>query len=189
MINRRVGETHSFQLYSAKRSCLGTIETIIKRNRTWQEGVSISKKAELLIESLVEPLITQGGYEYVGTEINKNGTDTELIIYADKPGGLELEDCEKISRMIDPIIDEHDPIQESYYLCVSSPGLDRPLKTERDFKRSIGKKVDVKLYKPMDGRKEFTGELTSFDDIGFTLNGEITFAYKDTAIVRLHVDL
>jgi ribosome maturation factor RimP len=143
----------------------------------------------MLIESLVEPLITQSGYEYVGTEINKNGADTELIIYADKPGGLELEDCEKISRMIDPIIDEHDPIEESYYLIVSSPGLDRPLKTPRDYKRSIGKKIDVKLYRPLDGHKEFTGELTSFDEDGFTINGETIFAYKDAAIVRLHVDL
>lgn len=151
--------------------------------------LSISKKIELLIESLVEPLITQSGYEYVGTEINKNGADAELIIYADKPGGLELEDCEKISKMIDPIIDEHDPIEESYYLCVSSPGLDRPLKTPRDFNRSIGKKIDVKLYRPLDGRKEFAGELTSFDENGFTLDGETSFAYKDTAVVRLHVDL
>jgi ribosome maturation factor RimP len=91
--------------------------------------------------------------------------------------------------MIDPIIDEHDPIEESYYLIVSSPGLDRPLKTPRDYKRSIGKKIDVKLYRPLDGHKEFTGELTSFDEDGFTINGETTFAYKDAAIVRLHVDL
>ena len=149
----------------------------------------ISKKTEMLIESIVEPLITQSGYEYVGTEINKIGAETELIIYADKPGGLQLDDCEKISRLIDPVIDEHDPIEESYYLCVSSPGLDRPLKTERDYKRSLGKKVDLKFYRPIDGKKEFSGELTSFDENGFTIDGEKTFAYKDVAIIRLHVDL
>lgn len=148
----------------------------------------ISKKAELLIESLVEPVITQSGYEYVGTEINKNGTETELIIYADKPGGLELDDCEKISRMVDPIIDEHDPIEEAYFLCVSSPGLDRPIKTQRDFARSIGKTVDLKLYRPVDGQKEWTGKLTSFDENGFKIDGEMTFANKDVAIIRLHVD-
>ncbi len=137
----------------------------------------------------MEPLITQNGYEYVGTEINKIGAETELIVYADKPGGLQLDDCEKISRLIDPVIDEHDPIEESYYLCVSSPGLDRPLKTERDFKRSIGKRVDFKFYRPIDGQKELTGELTSFDENGFTIDGEKTFAYKDVAIIRLHVDL
>lgn len=149
----------------------------------------ISKKTELLIESIVEPLITQSGYEYVGTEINKNGGETELIIYADKPGGLQLDDCEKISRMIDPVLDEHDPIEESYFLCVSSPGLDRPLKSERDYKRSVGKKVDLKLYRPVDGKKEWTGVLTSFDEVGFTLDETQTFAYKDAAILRLHVDL
>ncbi len=143
----------------------------------------------MLIESIVEPLITQSGYEYVGTEINKIGAETELIIYADKPGGLQLDDCEKISRLIDPVIDEHDPIEESYYLCVSSPGLDRPLKTERDFVRSVGKKVDLKFYRPIDGKKELTGELTSFDENGFTIDEAKTFAYKDVAIIRLHVDL
>ena len=150
---------------------------------------NISKKTELLIESIVEPLITKSGYEYVGTQINKHGADTELIVYADKPGGLQLDDCEKISRMIDPVIDEHDPIEESYYLCVSSPGLDRPLKSERDFKRSVGKTVDIKLYRPLDGKKEWTGKLTAFDEQGFTIDGNKTFLYKDTAILRLHVDL
>lgn len=143
----------------------------------------------MIIESIVEPLITQSGYEYVGTEINKIGAETELIIYADKPGGLQLDDCEKISRLIDPVLDEHDPIEESYYLCVSSPGLDRPLKTERDYKRSIGKMVDVKLYRPMDGKKEWTGVFTSFDENGFTIDEAKSFAYKDVAIIRLHVDL
>lgn len=149
----------------------------------------ISKKTESLIESIVEPLITQSGYEYVGTEINKNGTDIELIIYADKPGGLQLDDCEKISKLIDPVIDEQDPIEESYYLCVSSPGLDRPLKSQRDFNRSVGKQVDVKLYRPLEGKKEWSGQLTAFDDIGFTLDDTTSFTYKDAAIVRLHVDL
>ncbi len=149
----------------------------------------ISKKTESLIESIVEPLITQSGYEYVGTEINKNGTDIELIIYADKPGGLQLDDCERISKLIDPVIDEQDPIEESYYLCVSSPGLDRPLKTQRDFNRSVGKQVDVKLYRPLEGKKEWSGQLTAFDDNGFTLDDTTSFTYKDAAIVRLHVDL
>lgn len=155
----------------------------------YRQVLGISKKIEMRIESIVEPLITQSGYEYVGTEINKNGGETELIIYADKPGGLELDDCEKISRMIDPVLDEHDPIEEAYYLCVSSPGLDRPLKTERDFKRSVGKTVDLKLYRPLDGKKEWTGVLTAFDETGFTLDDSMNVAYKDAAIIRLHVDL
>jgi ribosome maturation factor RimP len=175
-----------------KRDVLNPLKRASRNNQRflslcWQV-FDISKKIESLIELLVEPLITQSGYEYVGTEINKNGVDTELIVYADKPGGLELEDCELISKLIDPVIDEHDPIEESYFLCVSSPGLDRPLKSERDFARSVGKKVDLKFYRPIDGKKELTGELTSFDENGFTIDTKQTFAYKDAAIIRLHVD-
>ncbi len=144
---------------------------------------------EKAVEALVEPIITQNGYEYVGTEIKKALGGTELIIYADKSGGLMLDDCEKISRLIDPVIEEHDPITESYYLCVSSPGLDRPLKEARDFARSIGKKVDVKLYRTVDGKKEFTGVLESYNDSGFALDNGTVFEYKDVAIVRLHVDI
>lgn len=100
-----------------------------------------------------------------------------------------LEDCEKISRLIDPVIEDKDPIAEAYFLCVSSPGLDRPLKEPRDFERSIGKKVDVKLYRAANGIKEITGVLESFNDNGFVLDNGSEFAYKDVAIVRLHVDI
>ncbi len=138
------------------------------------------------------PIIEQNGYEYVGTEYNKMGANNELIIYADKPGGLGLDDCETISRLIDPIIDEKDPIEEAYCLCVSSPGLDRPLRTPRDFARSIGKKVDVKLYRPMDGKKEWTGMLKSHDAACVTIemdDGDKAFENKDVALVRLHLDI
>ncbi len=102
-----------------------------------------------------------------------------------------LDDCEKISRLIEPAIDEKDPVEEAYFLCVSSPGLDRPLKKPEDFKRSMGKKVDLKLYSPINNKKEFTGELCGYDENGFTLmidGGQETFLYKDTAIIRLHVE-
>ncbi|NLT97480.1 MAG: ribosome maturation factor RimP, partial [Christensenellaceae bacterium] len=103
------------------------------------------------------------GYEYVGTEFTKTGGTAELIVYVDKPGGIGLDDCEKISRLIEPLIDERAPIEESYCLVVSSPGLDRPLKTERDYRRSVGKMVDVKLYRAQDGKKEWTGLLLRHD--------------------------
>ncbi len=149
-------------------------------------------KVEKIIENIVMPVIEQNGYEYVGTEYNRTAGANELIIYADKPGGLGLEDCEKISRLIDPIIDEKDPIEESYCLCVSSPGLDRPLKTQRDFVRSLGKKVDVRLYRPSDGRKEWIGLLKSHDNdrvVIETESGEKSFENKDVAITRLHADI
>ena len=152
----------------------------------------MSKKIESSVESVVLPIVTELGYEYIGTEVKKISDEIELIIYADKDGGLDLQDCEKISRAIEPMIEEADPIEEGYYLCVSSPGLDRPLKTAADYKRSIGKSVDVKLYRPLEKRKEFSGSLVGYDEEGFTIEvdkTEKTFLYKDTAIVRLHVDI
>jgi ribosome maturation factor RimP len=150
-------------------------------------------KIEKVIEELVLPIIEQNGYEYVGTEYNKvAGGTPELIVYADKPGGMGLDDCEKISRLIEPVIDERDPIVDSYCLCVSSPGLDRPLKTDRDFDRSIGKMVDIKLYRAEDGKKEWTGQLLRHQDdsVVISLDGaEKVFLNKDVAIVRLHVDI
>ena len=152
----------------------------------------ISKKIEQAVEAIVKPIITDNGYEYVDTEICSAGDAKELVIYVDKPGGIGLDDCEKISRLIDPAIDENDPIDGAYYLCVSSPGLDRPLKKPADFSRNIGKKVDVKLYRASGGQKEFTGELTGYDEDGFTLvigGDKRSFSFKETAIVRLHVDI
>lgn len=152
----------------------------------------MSKKIEKLVEEIVNPIVTEAGYEYVGTEMKKAGDAIELIIYADKEGGLSLDDCEKISKMIDPAIEEKDPIDDAYYLCVSSPGLDRPLKTSNDYARSIGKQLDVKLYKAVDGQKMFTGTLKEYDEDGFTLcisESDKSFSYKDTAIVRLHIDI
>lgn len=137
-------------------------------------------------------MIEENSYEYVGTEIKKTGDSEELIIYIDKDGGIGLDDCEKISRLIEPSIDACDPIEDSYFLCVSSPGLDRALKTTRDYERSVGKNVDIKLYKQTDGLKEFTGKLIRSDEKCFTVlikDEEKQFDFSDTAIVRMHVDI
>jgi ribosome maturation factor RimP len=104
---------------------------------------------------------------------------------------VELDDCEKASRLIEAELDRLDPIEESYCLIVSSPGLDRPLKKPKDFLRNIGKKVDIKLYKPQDGKKEFTGILKAFQEEKIIISGEniqLEFDSKDTALVRLHID-
>ncbi len=153
------------------------------------EVSQIAKKAEKAVEAIVEPIITKNGYEYVDTEIKKTSAGTELIIYADKTGGLMLEDCEIISNLIDSAIELQDPIEESYFLCVSSPGLDRTLKKPKDFAKSLGKKVDVKLYRSVDGKKLLTGVLKSYDDIGFALDNGATFEYKDVAAVKLHIEI
>jgi ribosome maturation factor RimP len=146
---------------------------------------------EQAVEAAVLPVIEGSGYEYVGTEVKKTSDAVELIVYIDSPNGIGLDDCEKISRLIDPIIEEKDPIEGPYYLCVSSPGIDRPLKSPRDFARSIGKKVDIRLFAAVDKKKEFTGTLVSYDGEGFAaeiMGQERKFLYEDTAIVRLHVD-
>lgn len=152
----------------------------------------MSKRIESSVECIVLPIVSGLGYEYIGTEVKKVGDEIELIIFVDKDGGLDLHDCEIISRAVEPKIEEEDPIEEGYYLCVSSPGLDRPLKTKADYQRSISKMVDVKLYRPDEKSKEFSGPLVSFDENGFTIvvdENEKTFLYKDAAIVRLHVDI
>lgn len=153
----------------------------------------MSKKIEVAVEQLVAPFAEQMGFELVGVEYNvKKGEDNELVIYIDKEGGVDLDDCEKLSRAIDEPLDVLDPIEEAYVLCVSSPGLDRPLKTERDFERSVGKKVDIKLYKKDEnGKKELTGELLKKegDEVSVVINNNTrVFDIKDIALIRLHID-
>ena len=171
-----------FPLFSIAERCLSECAGKVS---------SISKKIEQAVETAVAQVIADNGYEFVGTEIKKTADAVELIIYIDRVEGIGLEDCETVSRLVDPIIELKDPIDGPYYLCVSSPGLDRPLKNPRDFERSISKMVDIKLYTPLDKKKEFTGTLISYDQNGFTVDiagKQQTFLYADTAIIRLHVD-
>ncbi|MGN1040739.1 MAG: ribosome maturation factor RimP, partial [Candidatus Fimimonas sp.] len=109
-----------------------------------------------------------------------------LTIVIDKEGGVTIDDCEMLHKAIDAPLDELDPIENSYTLNVSSPGLDRPLKLDWDYKRNLGKKISVKLYKPFLGKKTFQGVLASFDETSFVLDAggkQITFLKKDTAVV------
>lgn len=150
----------------------------------------MSESVKNVVEKLVRPIIENMGYEYVDTEYVKQGRDWLLTLYADKPGGIQIDDCEQISRACESVLDEKDPIPGSYTLVVSSPGLDRPLKTDRDFERHMGSEIDVKLYKPFMGKKEFTGALVRADDGAFTIevgDDEITFEKNEVAKVSLHV--
>ena len=105
---------------------------------------------------------------------------------------MTIDDCEKVSRAIDPILDENDPIEEAYYLSVSSIGIDRPLKKDRDFERNMGKKLQVKLYAPINKKKEIQCDLTCYDEENFTKNveklGEVTIKRKDAALIRPWID-
>ena len=114
--------------------------------------------------------------------------DWYLRVYIDKVGGIDIEDCQALSEQLENELDARDFIKESYILEVSSPGIDRVLRKPRDFTREIGKTVDVTLYAPKDGKKEFSGTLTGFNGDTFTLDGEMEIARKDAAQVRLHID-
>ena len=114
-----------------------------------------------------------------------------MRVFVDKDGGVSIDDCEIISRALEKILDENDPIEQAYFLEISSPGIDRPLKKKEDFIKFNGETVDVKLYRPIEGSKEYTGKLLSYTDDGTvtieTEEKEISFEKKDIASVRLAV--
>lgn len=132
--------------------------------------MSKSEIYEEKTSELIQPLVDAKGFELVDVEFVKEGSDWYLRVYIDKDGGISVNDCEDISREFNEILDKEDYISEAYIFEVSSPGLTRPLKKEKDYVRSTGKAVDVKLYKAADGVKEYTGILTAHDDNTVTLS-------------------
>lgn len=121
-------------------------------------------KTTEIIAALTTEAITRLGYTLVDVEFQKEQSDWVLTLYIDKEGGVTIEDCECVSRAIEPMIDEADPIAQSYFLSVSSPGLDRPLKNKQDYLRSIGKDIIIKLYAKRDGEKEFSGIIKAYEN-------------------------
>lgn len=146
---------------------------------------------EKKITELLLPIVEEKGLELADVEFVKEGPNWYLRVYLDKDGGITIEDCEVVSRALDKKIDEADPIQQAYILEVSSPGIDRPLKRPEDFVKYAGEIVDIKLYKPFEGSKEFQGELKGMEDKIITIlneaGQELEFAQKDVASIRLAV--
>lgn len=143
------------------------------------------------IFDIVEPTVTALGYELYEVEYQKEFDNWVLTLYIDHSDGVSLDDCELVSNAVDPVLDAADPIEQAYYLSVSSLGIDRPLKTDKDYKRNIGKVMDVKLYAPLNGKKEFSGTLTAFDEETYTIelkSGSETIERKKTALIRPHID-
>ena len=127
-------------------------------------------KVKTLCEEKINPIIVQMGYDVIEVEYAKKTDGMNLTFYIDSDKGVELNDCEKVSKTIDPILDELNPTDDqAYSLVVSSPGIDRPLKTERDFKRNLGKQISITLFSKIDGKKKFDGELKNYSESEITI--------------------
>lgn len=154
----------------------------------------MSKKEvyEQKTEEILLPIVEEYGFELVDVEYVKEGGTWYLRTYIDKEGGISIDDCEKVSRRLSDILDEKDYIDDTYIMEVSSPGLGRPLKKEKDFKRSLGKEVDIRTYRMIDKQKEFTGILKDYakDTVTIELENETlkTFEKGDIALIRLAFD-
>ncbi|MCL2572275.1 MAG: ribosome maturation factor RimP [Defluviitaleaceae bacterium] len=124
------------------------------------------------IVNLLAPVIETEGVNLYDLEFVKEGSDRILRLYIDKESGVDLEDCERVSRAAEEVLDAHDPIPTAYFLEVSSPGVERKLSKPEHYTRYIGHKIALKLYGPQDGRKKFTGELTRYENNTLTLTEE-----------------
>ena len=140
-------------------------------------------------EEILLPIVEENGFELVDVEYVKEGSTWYLRAYIDKPGGINIDDCEVVSRRLSDILDEKDYIDDAYILEVSSPGLGRPLKKEKDFKRSLGEEVEIRTYRMIDKQKEFTGILKDYDEKTVTIEMDDdttkTFEKSDIALIRL----
>ncbi|MEY8355010.1 ribosome maturation factor RimP [Lachnospiraceae bacterium 54-53] len=147
---------------------------------------------EAKTERFLMPLVEENNFELVDVEYVKEAGSWYLRAYIDKEGGITVDDCETISRKLGDWLDEKDFIADSYILEVSSPGLGRPLKKEKDFDRSIGKDVDIKLYKPLNRQKDFTGTLNAYDRETVTIiqedGTELVLNRPEIALIRLAFD-
>ncbi|MBR2460774.1 MAG: ribosome maturation factor RimP [Clostridia bacterium] len=138
------------------------------------------------VTELILPAVIELGYSIWDVEYVKEGADWHLKITIDSPNGIYVEDCEKVSRAIDPILDEADPIEEHYYLDVSSPGIERDIRTPDHYKACVGEKIEVKLYTAMEGMKSFVGVLAEYSDEADTVTVELSGG-KSIAVGRKQI--
>ncbi|CDA29112.1 MULTISPECIES: ribosome maturation factor RimP [Eubacterium] len=156
--------------------------------------MSRREEYEAKTEALLQPMVDERGFELVDVEYVKEGSNWYLRAFIDKPGGISIDDIEPISRELSEKLDQEDFISDAYILEVSSPGLGRPLKKDKDFVRSIGEEIEIHLYRAINKQKEFVGILKEFnkEENTFTVeleDGEETvFNRADVALVRLTFD-
>ena len=144
-----------------------------------------------LVAEFSKPIIEANGCSLWDVEYVREGSERYLRLYIDKEGGIDITDCEKIHRAMDPILDEKDPIAESYHFEVCSAGLERPLRRASDFEKFMGSPVLVKLYRPRNGLKEIPGILKGYEEGNVTVEAgreTITFLKSEVALVRLRVE-
>lgn len=155
-------------------------------------AVTKREQYEQRTEALILPIIEKHHFELVDVEYVKEGGTWYLRAYIDKPGGITVDDCEVVNRALSDLLDEEDFVEDSYILEVSSPGLGRPLKKEKDFQRSLGEEVEVRTYRAVNNQKEFTGTLTAYDKDTVTVEiaeGEfLTLKRTEIALIRLAFD-
>ena len=148
-------------------------------------------KVTELVAQLAAPAVAAAGCEIWDVEYVREAGEWYLRLYLDKEGGVDIQDCEAVSRVVSDLLDEADPIEGSYTFEVSSAGAERVLKRPGDFEKFLGSPVLVKLYKARDGRKEFPGSLKSYDngDITITAGGkDLTFPKAEVALCRLRIE-
>ena len=210
------GEKHSFSRFSGKISCNfpeGMVECAQLNMMLWKEWtgrsalsrckprqgkpgkeICVSKREEYeqKTEALLTPMMEEYGFELVDVEYVKEGGSDYLRAYIDKPGGITIDDCETVSRRLSDLLDEKDFIPGAYVLEVSSPGLGRPLKKEKDYARSIGKEVEIHTFRAVEHEKSFTGILTAYDkdSVTIALSEEETLKLdrSNLALIRLALD-
>ncbi|MDO4982154.1 MAG: ribosome maturation factor RimP [Eubacteriales bacterium] len=144
------------------------------------------------VSELARPVVEENGCTLWDVEYVREAGTWYLRVFIDKEGGVSINDCENISRTLDPILDEEDPIPDSYVFEVGSAGAERELKRPSDFEAFMGSEVEVRLYQPVNGCKVFTGELKGYDNGGVTIlygENEMSFAKAQIGAVKLHVSI
>ena len=158
------------------------------------EGKTMARREEYeeRTEKLLGPILEENHIELVDVEYVKEGGSWYLRAYIDKPGGITVDDCEIVNRALGDLLDEEDFIEDSYILEISSPGLGRPLKKERDFARSLGEEVEIRTYRMVNKQKEFRGILKAYDKDTVTIEEEEgqdqIFERENIALIRLAFD-
>ena len=149
-------------------------------------------KINELVYAMAKPVVEEEGCTLWDVEYVREAGTWYLRLLLDKEGGLSIDDCERISRRVDPMLDEADPVPTSYVFEVGSAGAERELKRPSDFEQFLGHEVEIRLYQPRDGRKAFVGTLKARDEDGVTIlcgKDEIRFPSAQVAAVKLHVSI